>query len=161
VLICTSRPSNARIHKLEEENARLRDQLCSKSPELRSVHSDADQGGIHFAESPNAIDSTHTLNSISDETLQAKAQVIPPSCHLTTGQPEGSAFHGPSSGGCGATHIGTVQDRSRIPNSDEFIKNQLLAETARQRESTSLDIEDLMLIQIRSTRKGQPQSREA
>ncbi|PNP73706.1 hypothetical protein FNYG_12896 [Fusarium nygamai] len=132
-----SRPSNARIQRLEEENARLREQLSSRSPELSGAYPDADQGGIRLTETPNPTGSTPPLNSISSETPQAKAQVISPSCHLTTGQPEGAAFHGPSSG---AIHIGTVQDRLRIPNSDEFVKNQLLAETTRQRQLEKVNL---------------------
>ncbi|KAF5557385.1 Nit-4-like protein [Fusarium phyllophilum] len=132
-----SRPSNARIQKLEEENARLRDQLCSRSTELSGVHSDTQQGEIHLAETPNPIEATPTPNSISDRTAQAKTQAVSPSYHLSTGQPEGAGFHGPSSG---AIHIGTVQDRSRVPNSDEFTKNQLLAETTRQRQLEKVNL---------------------
>ncbi|KAI1009019.1 hypothetical protein LB504_001940 [Fusarium proliferatum] len=132
-----ARPSNTRIQKLEEENARLRDQLCSRSPELSSVHPDTQQGEIHFAETPNPTESTLTLNSINDQTYQAKAQAISPSYHVSTGQPEGAAFHGPSSG---ATHIGTARDSSRITSSDEIAKNQLLAETTRQRQLEKVNI---------------------
>ncbi|KAF5613679.1 Nit-4-like protein [Fusarium tjaetaba] len=135
--IAQARPSNARIQKLEEENARLRDQLRSRSPELSSVHSDADQGGIHLNGNPNLVESIITPNSFSDQTRPTKAQAVSPSNHLSTGQPEGAAFHGPSSG---ATHIGTVQDRPRIPNSDEFVKNQLLAETTRQRQLEKVNL---------------------
>ncbi|KAG5806437.1 hypothetical protein H9Q74_007151 [Fusarium xylarioides] len=132
-----ARPSNARIQKLEAENARLRDQLCSTSPELSGVHSDADQGGIHLAETPNPIEATPTPNSISDRTGQAKAQAVSPSYHSATGQPEGAVFHGPSSG---AVHIRTANDSSRIPKSDEFAKNQLLAETTRQRQLEKVNL---------------------
>ncbi|KAI7764589.1 hypothetical protein LZL87_003794 [Fusarium oxysporum] len=132
-----SRPSNARIQKLEEENARLREQLCSRSPELSGVHSDTQQGEIRLAENPNPIESTPTLNSISDQTHQAKAQAVSPSYHLTTGQPEGAAFHGPSSG---AAHIVTAKDPSRITSSDEIAKNQLLAETTRQRQLEKVNL---------------------
>ncbi|KAH7158478.1 fungal-specific transcription factor domain-containing protein, partial [Fusarium sp. MPI-SDFR-AT-0072] len=132
-----SRPSNARIQKLEEENARLREQLCSRSSELSGVHSDTQQGEIRLAENPNPIESTPTLNSISDQTHQAKAQAVSPSYHLTTGQPEGAAFHGPSSG---AAHIVTAKDPSRITSSDEIAKNQLLAETTRQRQLEKVNL---------------------
>lgn len=138
MLTCLSRPSNARIQKLEEENARLRDQLCSRSPELSSVHSDTQQVGNHLDETPNPTESTITLNIINDQTYQAKGQAASPSYHLSIGQPEGAAFHGPSSG---AIHIGTARDSSRITSSDEIAKNQLLAETTRQREYISLEIQ--------------------
>lgn len=153
-----SRPSNARIHKLEEENARLREQLCPRSPDLSSVPPDTLLGEVHLAERPRADGSTPTLNSINDHARQAKAQAVSASCHLTTGQPEGAAFHGPSSG---ATNIGTAKDSSRILSSEDIAKNQLLAETTRQREYISLKTQNSMLIQTRSTRKGQPQSRKA
>ncbi|KAF4438260.1 hypothetical protein FACUT_5125 [Fusarium acutatum] len=132
-----ARPSNARIQRLEEENARLRNQLCSRSPELSDVHSYSQQGEIHVAESPNPIASTPTLNNISDQTHQGKAQADSPSYHLTTGQPEGAAFHGPSSG---PTDLGTAKDSSRITSSDEIIKNQLLAETTRQRQLEKVNL---------------------
>ncbi|KAG9496625.1 hypothetical protein J7337_011401 [Fusarium musae] len=137
VLNWMSRPSNARIHKLEEENARLRDQLCSRSPELSGSYSDADQGGIHLAEATNPIESIITLNTFSDQTHPTKAQVVSPSNHLSTGQPDSAAFHGPSSG---ATPVETVRDRPHIPNSDEFVKNQLLAETTRQRQLEKVNL---------------------
>ncbi|KAF5705876.1 Nit-4-like protein [Fusarium mundagurra] len=132
-----ARPSNARIQKLEEENARLRGQLCSRSPELSGVHSDTDQGGIHLAGTPNPIEATPTPSSTSDRTGQAKAQAVSPSYHSATGQPEGAAFHGPSSG---SVHIGTSKDSSRMPNNDEFAKNQLLAETTRQRQLEKVNL---------------------
>lgn len=116
------------------------------------------RGEVHLAERPRADGSTPTLNSINDHARQAKAQAVSPSCHLTTGQPEGAAFHGPSSG---AINIGTAKDSSRILSSEDIAKNQLLAETTRQREYISLETQDSMLIQTRSTRKGQPQSRKA
>ncbi|KAI1059817.1 hypothetical protein LB506_008904 [Fusarium annulatum] len=132
-----ARPSNARIQKLEEENARLRDQLCSRSPELSSVHSDTQQVGNHLDETPNPTESTITLNIINDQTYQAKGQAASPSYHLSIGQPEGAAFHGPSSG---AIHIGTARDSSRITSSDEIAKNQLLAETTRQRQLEKVNL---------------------
>ncbi|KAI1024602.1 hypothetical protein LB503_007179 [Fusarium chuoi] len=131
-----ARPSNARIQKLEEENARLRDQLCSRSPDLSSVHSDTQQEENHLNETPNPTESTLTLNSISDQTHQAKAQAVSP-YHLSTGQPEGAAFHGPSSG---AIHVGTARDSSRILPSDDIAKNQLLAETTRQRQLEKVNL---------------------
>ncbi|KAF5693016.1 Nit-4-like protein [Fusarium denticulatum] len=132
-----ARPSNARIQKLEEENARLRNQLCSRSPELSSVHSDTQQGGIHMAETPNIVESIPTLNSINDRTLQGKAQAVSPSYHLSTGQPEDAAFHGPSSG---PTDLGTAKNSSRMTSSDEITKNQLLAETTRQRQLEKVNL---------------------
>ncbi|EXK29799.1 hypothetical protein FOXG_20600 [Fusarium oxysporum f. sp. lycopersici 4287] len=132
-----ARPSNARIHKLEEENARLREQLCPRSPELSSVSPDTLRGEVHLAERPRADGSTPTLNSINDHARQAKAQAVSPSCHLTTGQPEGAAFHGPSSG---AVNIGTAKDSSRILSSEDIAKNQLLAETTRQRQLEKVNL---------------------
>ncbi|KAJ4087645.1 hypothetical protein NW756_007793 [Fusarium oxysporum] len=128
-----ARPSNARIHKLEEENARLREQLCSKSPELSTVHSDTQQTVIHLAERPTSTESVPTLNSINDQKHQTEAKSISLSCHSATGQPEGNAFHGPSSG---TIHMGTAKDSSRgVVSSDDIAKkNQLLAETTRQRQ---------------------------
>ncbi|KAF5620115.1 Nit-4-like protein [Fusarium sp. NRRL 52700] len=135
-----ARPSNARIQKLEEENARLRDQLCTRSPELSGVDSDAQQGEIQLAETPNPIESTPTLNSFSEQTRQAKTHAVSPSCQFTTGQPEGAAFHGPTSGACGGVHIRSTKDPSRIPSSDEMTKNQLLAETTRQRQLEKVNL---------------------
>lgn len=114
---------------------------------MSSVHSDTQQEENHLNETPNPTESTLTLNSISDQTHQAKAQAVSP-YHLSTGQPEGAAFHGPSSG---AIHVGTARDSSRILPSDDIAKNQLLAETTRQREYISLEIQDSKLMQIRPT----------
>ncbi|KAF5601681.1 Nit-4-like protein [Fusarium subglutinans] len=139
--IAQARPSNARIQKLEEENARLRDQLCSRSPELSGVHSDAQQRDTHLAaDTPNPIESTPTLNIISDQTHQAKAQAVSPSCHSAIGQPEGAAFHGPSSGACGGIHIRNNKEPPRITSHDEITKNQLLAETAKQRQLEKVNL---------------------
>ncbi|KAF4946740.1 hypothetical protein FGADI_10944 [Fusarium gaditjirri] len=132
-----ARPSNARIHELEEENARLRQQLCSRSPELSGVHFDTQQGGVHLASNLDPNGSSPTLSSISDQTHQAKVQAVSPSHHLTTGQPEGAAFHGPSSG---AINIRTAKDPSRIASSDDIAKNQLLAETTRQRQLEKVNL---------------------
>ncbi|KAF5540068.1 Nit-4-like protein [Fusarium napiforme] len=135
--IAQARPSNARIQKLEEENARLRGQLCSRSPELSSVHSDAAQGGIRLAGNPNPVESIIALNSFTDQTHPTKPQAVSPSNHLSTGQPEGAAFHGPSSE---PTDLGTAKNSSRITSSDEIIKNQLLAETTRQRQLEKVNL---------------------
>ncbi|KAF4493830.1 hypothetical protein FAGAP_10059 [Fusarium agapanthi] len=78
--------------------------------------------------------------SFSDQTHQAKTQAVSPSCHFTTGQPEGAAFHGPSSGACGGVHIRNTKEPSRITSHDEITKNQLLAETTKQRQLEKVNL---------------------
>ncbi|KAF5243798.1 hypothetical protein FANTH_7992 [Fusarium anthophilum] len=80
------------------------------------------------------------VECISDQTHQAKTQAVSPSCHFTTGQPEGAAFHGPSSGSCGGVHIKNTKEPSRITSLDEITKNQLLAETAKQRQLEKVNL---------------------
>ncbi|KAF5597937.1 nitrogen assimilation transcription factor nirA [Fusarium pseudocircinatum] len=75
--------------------------------------------------------------SFSDHTHPTKAQAVSPSNHLSTGQPEGAAFHGPSSG---PTDLVTAKNSSRMTSSDEIIKNQLLAETTRQRQLEKVNL---------------------
>ncbi|KAF4337140.1 nitrogen assimilation transcription factor nit-4 [Fusarium beomiforme] len=128
-------PSNARIHKLEEENARLRDQLCSRSPALSSDRSDTQQTETRLASTQSPVESTHALNN----TQRSQIVSVSSSCHLTTGQPDGDAFHGPSSG---TIEVIPGRDSSSglISSDDLATKNQLLAETTRQRQLEKVNL---------------------
>lgn len=121
---------------LEEENARLREQL-------RLVDQAPQQG--HGASKRVRLDEP-PKKAVGQQDSQSEGLEYSPT---GTGQAEGSAFHGPSSG----TAIGsseTVHEETITPSgtfgtnappksgNDTFqpIKNQLLAETVRQREYT-------------------------
>jgi hypothetical protein len=133
------RPSNARIHKLEEENARLRQQLHSQSPGRISDHRSGTSSQPQ--NKPSTSDSTPV--SAFPTTVVSRAHEQPQPIHTnvvslaysptTTGQPEDHAFHGPSAG--------TVQSSAsqasynHTDSTDSLaVKNQLLAETTRQRK---------------------------
>ena len=119
---------------LENENARLREHL-------RLVDQASQQG--HGASKRVRLDEP-TKQAAGQQDGQSEALEYSPTA---TGQPEGNTFHGPSSG----TAIGsseTVHEATITPSgtfgtnspqkSDndipQSIKNQLLAETTRQRE---------------------------
>ncbi|KAL2683302.1 hypothetical protein Neosp_007772 [[Neocosmospora] mangrovei] len=129
-----SRPSNARIHTLEEENAQLRELLRLQSVSLNRDQSsnpsqpplddstfvpdqqDSASGTIHV---PETVDGPHPDVTLSHSTTPNEANQTP--------------FHGPSSavfepGTPRPTNGGTVHP------SDLVVKNQLLAETTRQRQ---------------------------
>ncbi|KAJ4252919.1 hypothetical protein NW762_010825 [Fusarium torreyae] len=141
VLNSVSRPSNARIHKLEEENAHLRQLLRSRSSALNSAERpeipQQPQGEpivIHTTEDPTPR-ATHARNHEQSPTTSTALESYPTT---TTGQPEHNVFHGPSSG--------TIETRDpRNPNThaanvgDSMVRNQLLAETTRQRQLESIN----------------------
>ena len=128
---------------LENENARLREQLRLVDPAPHPGHS---------ASKRFRLDEP-TKQAAGQEESQSEMLDFSPT---TTGQPEGSAFQGPSSG----TAIGlpeTVHEATITPNgvfgtnppqksdndTTQSIKNQLLAETVRQREYTPSVTEEL------------------
>lgn len=133
------RPSNARIHKLEEENARLRQQLHSQSPEQMSDH----RSGTSLPLQNGPTTSNSTPVSGSPATAINRAHEQPQSIHnnavslayspTTTGQPEDHAFHGPSSGTVQPSASQAAYNQTNSTDSSA-IKNQLLAETTRQRK---------------------------
>lgn len=133
------RPSNARIHKLEEENARLRQQLHSQSPERMSDH----RSGTSLLPQNGSITSNNTPVSRSPVTAVNHAHEQPQSIHTnvvslaysptTTGQPEDHAFHGPSAGTVQSSASQAAYNHTDSIDSSA-VKNQLLAETTRQRE---------------------------
>jgi len=123
---------------LEKENARLREQL-------RLVGQEAHQG--HGSSKRVRLDETKiSTQAASQEESQTETLDYSPT---TTGQPEGSAFHGPSSGTAvrssdtisgdiytSSGTFGTNPTQKWDNDTTQSIKNQLLAETARQREYT-------------------------
>jgi hypothetical protein len=137
------RPSNARIHKLEEENARLRQQLHSQSPvrisDHRSCTSSQPENGPTTSNSTPVSASPTTVVSLAHEQPQSiHANVVSLAYSpTTTGQPEDHAFHGPSAG---TVQSSTNKAAYNHPDSAESsaVKNQLLAETTRQREGPLL-----------------------
>lgn len=120
---------------LEKENARLREQL-------RVVGQDPHQG--HSASKRVRLNGTTMSKQVAgqEESQNERLDYSP----TTTGQPEGSAFHGPSSGtairpsdtisGDFYTPSGTNPPQKWDNDPTQSIKNQLLAETVRQREYT-------------------------
>ncbi|KAH7173898.1 fungal-specific transcription factor domain-containing protein [Fusarium flagelliforme] len=136
-----ARPSNARINMLEKENARLREQL-------RLVDSELHQG--HGASKRVRLDETTiSKHAAGQEESQNETLDYSPT---TTGQPEGSAFHGPSSGTAirsSDTVSGDIYTPSGTSGTNppqkwdndptQSIKNQLLAETVRQRQLESVN----------------------
>ncbi|CAJ0550235.1 Ff.00g101650.m01.CDS01 [Fusarium sp. VM40] len=140
-----ARPSNARIHKLEEENARLRQQLHSQSPEQMSDH----RSGTPLPLQNGPTTSNSTAVSGSPATAINRAHEQPQSIDknvvslayspTTTGQPEDHAFHGPSAG---AMHPSASQAAHNHTDStgSSAVKNQLLAETTRQRQLENINL---------------------
>lgn len=133
------RPSNARIHKLEEENARLRQQLHSQSPvrisDHRSYTSSQPENGPTTSNSTPVSASPTTVVSREHEQPQSMHTTVVPLAYspTTTGQPDDHAYHGPSAG---TVQSSTNKVAYNHPDSAESssVKNQLLAETTRQRE---------------------------
>ncbi|CAG7555269.1 unnamed protein product [Fusarium equiseti] len=136
-----ARPSNARINMLEKENARLREQL-------RLIDQGPHQG--HSASKRVRIDETTVSNQAAgQEESQNETLDYSPA---TTGQAEGSVFHGPSSGTAIGSSDKTSEDvytpsgtsstnapQKRDNDTTQSIKNQLLAETVRQRQLESVN----------------------
>ncbi|KAI1070809.1 hypothetical protein LB507_006780 [Fusarium sp. FIESC RH6] len=133
-----ARPSNARINMLEEENARLREQL-------RLVDQAPQQG--HGASKRVRLDEP-TKQAASQQESQNETLDYSPT---GTGQAEGSAFHGPSSGtAIGSSEMileetitptGTSGTPQKSDNGNtRSIKNQLLAETTRQRQLENVNL---------------------
>ncbi|UPL03597.1 hypothetical protein LCI18_014531 [Fusarium solani-melongenae] len=129
-----ARPSNARIHTLEEENAQLRELLRVQSVSLNREHpSDTPQ--------PSLDDSILVLNhhdSASDtihvsDTVDGPRHDVSLSHSATPDEANQTPFHGPSSV--------VLQPESHMPapggtveSCNLVVKNQLLAETTRQRQ---------------------------
>ncbi|KIL88692.1 hypothetical protein FAVG1_07940 [Fusarium avenaceum] len=140
-----ARPSNARIHKLEEENSRLRQQLHSQSPERisdqRSGTSSQTQNGPTISDKTPVSTSPMTVVSCAHGQHQPIHTGVVSLTYspTTTGQPEDHAFHGPSAG-----TIQPITDNSAYnhPDSAESsaVKNQLLAETTRQRQRDNINL---------------------
>ncbi|KAJ4221451.1 hypothetical protein NW759_006697 [Fusarium solani] len=130
-----ARPSNARIHSLEEENAQLRELL-----RLHSVSLNRDQSS-NSSQRP-LDDSTFVLDhhdSASDtihpsQTVDQPFRQNAPASHFTApSDANQNPFHGPSSvvfepETPRPTNGGTVDPSNLV------VKNQLLAETTRQRQ---------------------------
>lgn len=120
---------------LEEENARLREQL-------RLVDQAPQQGHGQGASKRVRLDEP-SKQAAGRQDSQSEALEYSPTA---TGQPEGSAFHGPSSGtaigSSEAAHeetitpVGTNPPQMSGNDATQSIKDRLLAETVRQREYT-------------------------
>ncbi|RSL47386.1 hypothetical protein CEP54_013431 [Fusarium duplospermum] len=134
ILILT-RPSNARIHNLEEENAQLREllrlQSVSLNREQSSNHSQPllDDSSFVPDHHDSASDTVH-LSETVDQPFRERA----PSSHINAESgPNDDPFHGPSS-------VVFEPETPRPTNGDTVgpsnlvVKNQLLAETTRQRQ---------------------------
>ncbi|KAF4445800.1 hypothetical protein F53441_10445 [Fusarium austroafricanum] len=136
-----ARPSNARIHELEEENARLRQHLRSQSVVSRKgQHSDGtlqpESEAIILQESENYGVVTHENNQTQSPQTNSTSVTYAPA---TTGQPEDNTFHGPASGTVDSETFGNSFHHSNSPD-DSLIKNHLLAETARQRQLEGINL---------------------
>lgn len=132
----TSRPSNARIHTLEEENAQLRELLRLQSVSLnRDQSSNPPQPPLDDSTFvPDQQDSASDTIHVS-ETIDGPHPDVSLSHSTTPNESNQTPFHGPSSAVFEPetprpTNGGTVDP------SDLAVKNQLLAETTRQRRST-------------------------
>ncbi|VUC31504.1 unnamed protein product [Clonostachys rosea] len=127
-----ARPSNARIHKLEEENARLRQSLDQPQAAIEETQaiitadtiSQYEQGGDPYDqpafEDHEPVDADLSSGSIAPQ----------PVIHATSEPPQEVAFHGPSS-----VMINMPKKQQQLSQSSiTQIKNQLLADATRQRQ---------------------------
>ncbi|KAH7235063.1 fungal-specific transcription factor domain-containing protein [Fusarium solani] len=129
-----ARPSNARIHSLEEENAQLRELLRLQSVSLnRDQSSNSSQpplGDSTFAPDHqySASDTIHV-----SETVDGPHPDVSLSHSTTPNEANQTPFHGPSSvvfePETPRPTVGATVDTSNLG-----VKNQLLAETTRQRQ---------------------------
>lgn len=126
-----SRPSNARIHTLEEENAQLRELLRIQSVSLnRDQSSNSSQpplDGSIFVPDHQDSDTTHVSETVDGHHLGVSL-----SHSTTSNEANQTPFHGPSSvvfePVTSKPTVGATVDPSNLG-----VKNQLLAETTRQR----------------------------
>ncbi|KAJ4007327.1 hypothetical protein NW766_010011 [Fusarium irregulare] len=124
---------------LEEENARLREQL-------RLVDQAPQQGHGQGASKRVRLDEP-SKQAAGRQDSQSEALEYSPTA---TGQPEGSAFHGPSSGtaigSSEAAHeetitpVGTNPPQMSGNDATQSIKDRLLAETVRQRQLENVNL---------------------
>ncbi|RSL63312.1 hypothetical protein CEP53_004467 [Fusarium sp. AF-6] len=130
-----ARPSNARIHNLEEENARLRELLRLQSVSLNREQSSnpsqppLDDSSFVPDHHDSASDTVHPSETV-DQPFREQAPVSHVTAASDTNQ---DPFHGPSSvvfelEAPRPTNGGTVGP------SNLLVKNQLLADTTRQRQ---------------------------
>ncbi|KAF4968638.1 hypothetical protein FSARC_4013 [Fusarium sarcochroum] len=136
-----ARPSNARINKLEEENAHLRQLLRSSS----SAPNSAEPSGV-LQQPPNEPIRIQTVENSAPGATHANIHTQSPTTstalaaypNTTTGQPEHNVFHGPSSG-----TIEAREPRNSNPHTanaaDFIVRNHLLAETTRQRQFENIN----------------------
>ncbi|KAJ4308323.1 hypothetical protein N0V84_012163 [Fusarium piperis] len=130
----TSRPSNARIHSLEEENAQLRELLRLQSISLnREQSSNTPQRSLddsvlvpdHHDSAPDTIHVSETVDESHHDVALS---------HSTTPNEEHQApFHGPSSV-VFEPEVPKPANGGTADPSNLVVKNQLLAETTRQRQ---------------------------
>ncbi|RMJ01473.1 hypothetical protein CDV36_015782 [Fusarium kuroshium] len=130
-----ARPSNARIHNLEEENAQLRELLRLRSVSLNRHQSSnssrppLDDSGFVPDHHDSASDTVH-LSETVDQSFRQQVSASHITAESDTNQ---DPFHGPSS-------VVFEPETPRPTNgvtvdpSNLVVKNQLLAETTRQRQ---------------------------
>lgn len=136
------RPSNARIHGLEAEVARLRDLLRTQNPELDGDE-DPPQGSQHH---PDGHDRSVTPDTVGDFPDENRDKGPEPSLAVAapTETGEGAPFHGPTSI---MFQPRPFKETNPTPTdlSTASLKNHLLSAAAKQRmyvELMALDRHD-------------------
>ncbi|KAF4971919.1 hypothetical protein FZEAL_9721, partial [Fusarium zealandicum] len=137
------RPSNARIQKLEEENARLRELLRlqasglhhEQSSDPRSRHSVFDS--LPITSSEDAVTDMTRMSEQSPRGLVTLSESSPSSSRPKPSSP----FHGPSSVPV-ELECSTDMSDGTIDVRDTRVKNHLLAETTRQRQLETYNLKE-------------------
>ncbi|KAJ3543638.1 hypothetical protein NM208_g3465 [Fusarium decemcellulare] len=135
-----ARPSNARIQRLEEENARLRRSLRSQS--LVSDYQ-PQSDSPHPSDVP--VPTLHRENDVSDMNYEGSQNSTPLRETMASSHPVASSgpsqtdpFHGPSSVVFEPRRHGGMWNGTMKPP-DPAVKNQLLAEATRQRQLENIN----------------------
>ncbi|RSL75134.1 hypothetical protein CEP51_011160 [Fusarium floridanum] len=130
-----ARPSNARIHNLEEENAQLRELLRLQSVSLnREQSSNLSQPPLEDSSFvPDHHDSASDTVHPSEPVDQPFRESAPTSHFTAPNDANQDPFHGPSSV-VFEPETPRPTDGGTVGPSNLAVKNQLLAETTRQRQ---------------------------
>ncbi|CAH0025802.1 unnamed protein product [Clonostachys rhizophaga] len=127
-----ARPSNARIHKLEEENARLRQSLQHPQDALEETQAviAADTISHHDQVGDSSDQPAYEEHEPVDTDHGSGHVVSQPVIHASSEPPQEVAFHGPSS-----VMFNMPKKQQQLSQSSMTqIKNQLLADATRQRQ---------------------------